>query len=103
MDTIREINKRIKAIDKEINDLYDERKGLLKRRLELKHIQQVERPKIYFRLIKEKYVVANVRVANKVHSVYLGDKEIWGGMKWRENKKLKSEATKKIKIKLQGV
>ena len=98
MATKKEINRRLIEIEKEIDKLKEEKQQLLKMRQELKHREQIEEPKIYLRKIKDKYIVANARVKNKVETIYLGSERNLPN--WRTSKKVKTEAINKMKEKL---
>lgn len=98
MATKREINHRLKEIEKGIDKLKEEKQQLLKMRQDLKHREQSKKPKIYLLLKQQKYLVANCRVASAVFSVYVGKKDDWKN--WENNKELMDYATKKMKLKL---
>ena len=100
MVTKRDVNRRLKQIKDETEKLNDEKRQLLKKLRDLNHIAQIEKPKIYLGIKKSKYIVANARVADRVYSIYIGDKKKWGGDDWEKNKKLMDYATKKMKLKL---
>lgn len=97
---MNELEERLLEIENIINSLLSEKVELKKRLQKIRYNEQLENPKVHLREIKEKYIVANTRVADKVYSVYLGKKQLWGGDSWRNNKKLKEKAVKEMRLKL---
>ena len=95
MDNIKEIQSRLREIEKNINDLVKERKVLAKRLQEIRYKERLEKPKVYLRIVNKKYLVANSRVGNKVYTVYLGDKRLYGD--WKKSKRVKNMAIEKMK------
>ncbi len=95
-----EINRRLKEIENGIDKLKREKQQLLKMRQDIKHREQSEKPNIHLLIKQQKYIVANCRVADRVYSIYIGDKKLWGGDSWEKNKKLMDYATKTMKLKL---
>jgi hypothetical protein len=93
-----EINRRLKEIENGIDKLKREKQQLLKMQQELKHQEQIKNPIVHLREIKKKYLVANTRVADKVHSLYIGKKDNWEN--WENNKELREYAIKNMKLKL---
>ena len=98
---MNELKIKIKEIDRGLNQIEKEKKELLNKLKELKHKEQAEIPKVSLRVIKEKYLVANTRVADKVYSVYIGSKEPYSN--WRTSKALKRKAVEKMKDKLKNL